>query len=191
MDARKLLSAGANANARITESSNMPIVCASLHGQLECVALLLRHDADVNASGLAAWPSCWRVNRPFLAQMLLAEGANVNQARADGINALILHARLASSSALLQRDGAQPTYHASFKVTQKASGMPWNTARRYGHSRIATWLQQTAGWSALHHVEQLDRRRAESLLRSGECVHAPANPRDADHGVYVTPFARD
>ena len=193
--ARKVLSAGANANARITESSNMPIVClASQHGQLECVALLLKHDADVNASGIGGMAlllACQQ-GHSKLAQMLLAEGANVNQARADGINALIV----ACATGQLECAQLCSAYGAQRNVPRIVQGDPegfWDaldTARRYGHSRIATWLQQTAGWSALHHVEQLDRRRAESLLRSGECVHAPANPRDADHGVYVTPFMR-
>ena len=193
--ARLLLTAGANAGARIPEQMDMPIlVLACQNGQLECATLLLKYDADLDAAGVSGTPlvvACQQ-GHVELARMLLAEGAVVDSSRADGVSGLIA-ACATGHLECVQLCSAYEALRILPRIAEGESDGYWDavdTAEHHGHPHIATWLQPTAGWSPLHHLEQMDGMRAEALLRSGACVHVPANDGDCDQGAYVTPFTR-
>lgn len=193
--ASMLLTSGANASARIAEQMDTPIlVLACQNGQLECAALLLEHDADLDAAcigGTSLVVACQQ-GHTNLVHMLLAKGAAVDRTRTDGLNGLIV-ASATGHLECLQLCSAYGALRTSPRVAQGEPGGYWEAiavAEHHSHPHVSSWLQKTAGWSPLHHLEQMDCQRAESLLRSGACVHVPANAGDADKGVYVTPFMR-
>ena len=192
-----LLEAGAQPSIEIADSSGMTFLCSTcLHGHVDCAMLLLDHGADVNAGGATGGPlACasqhaGQTGNTQLVRALLARGARLNSARADGISGLLIACATGSLECvqLLSSHGARRLMP---RIAEGLSDGEWEAvecAEEHGHPDIATWLRQTADWSPLHHIEQLDDQRVEALTRSGGCVHAPVALAKSD--VYVTPFTR-
>ena len=63
---------------------------------------------------------------------------------------------------------------SSFGVSRGADRSLEELAQVEGHAEVFSWLQLTALWTPLHHLEQLEHtpRQIRNLLRSGADLHA-------------------
>lgn len=106
-----LLKAGAKVNFRYSDG-NTPLILAALYAQPDCVDLLIKKGADVNAVNNAGVTALIRAATNFdKARLLVEAGADVKARTHLGNTALILAARRYGNSAtvkLLLKHGADP-----------------------------------------------------------------------------------
>ena len=208
--ARLLLAAGAPPDANLEGVGVNSILCSACGlGSLECATLLLDHGANIEVNGPAGSPliGACQQGHADVTRMLLSRGANVNATRWDGLSAMLLACAASGDPRLPPRADGEPRQHMECVKLCSAYGasrlMPrigatpeqggsramWEAYEVTDDSKILKFLTTSEVWMPLHHIEQLDRARADELLRNGEGVHVPATTAN-EPGAYVTPFMR-
>ena len=166
--ARLLLEAGAAVD-QATADGCTPLLVACQQGHLDCARLLLEAGTAVDqatADGCTPlFMACCKAHLDC-ARLLLEAGAAVDQARADGCTPLLMacqegHAKCAH---LLCSHGASRTFGNDDTAE--------SIAAEEGHEELCSWLEQSRGWTPLHHLEVLGLARTRALLRAGADVHA-------------------
>ena len=138
---RLLLERGADADmiCSLTSSSTRLVHRASLHGDVEALQLLLRHNADVNARGKA---NCTPLHCASLrghgdaVELLLDHGAAVDLQTADLDTPLCL----ASERGHLPVVQALLRHGANVHHRNKRNRTPFDNATRKGHVKVAQLL---------------------------------------------------
>jgi hypothetical protein len=145
----KLLDGDEDVNARDAEG-NTPLILASLYASPECVELLIKNGADVNAANKAGATALIRAApSPEKTSLLVAAGANVRVRTADlGNTPLILAARRADNSRtvrLLLAHGADGTWH----VVRRAFPFQPTMDSSFPHHRDS-WISAAAtSWAVM------------------------------------------
>jgi len=132
---------------------------------------------------VGAPPLCLACQRgqPAAVSMLLSRGADVDATRPDGATAIIAASHHGSQKHL-ECVKLCSAYGAAREVRRVdlhggVTNTLWHAEHAplmNGQSEMRTWLEESRGWTALHHVEVLTVEHTLALLRSGACVHAPA-----------------
>jgi ankyrin repeat protein len=123
---------------------NTPLHLAALEGHVDTAALLIEHDADVNAMNTVdRTPLFYAVEgiHPEVAKLLIARGADVSAGPSSNITPL--HVAVAKDSRklveLLLASGAKIDVKSVYAVQP---GTPLDWAERLGHEEIAELLRQ-------------------------------------------------
>jgi hypothetical protein len=169
---RLLLEAGASVYLA-DENGVSPLWIACHQGDVECTRLLLEAGAAVDQAddnGITPlWIACLH-NCLECTRLLLEAGAAMGQADEAGDTPLAVaciygHLEVAQ---LLSSYGSN-RQEDLVDLTRRENN---NDSDSEG-SGLADWLQLSAGWTPLHHLETLTAQRATALLRSGtNCPHA-------------------
>jgi ankyrin repeat protein len=137
---RYILQLGADPNTRDPDNNWTPVMWASVRGCTECIAVLARAGADLEARGRqrqTALILATRWDQQDAARALLEHGANVRAREPDGWTALLWAAFLGREK--IARDlldhGAPPDQAAADGLT------PLMAAARRDHSAIVDLLQ--------------------------------------------------
>jgi len=162
---RLLLEAGA-AMDQAEDDGETPLWIACKRGHAKCTRLLLEAGAAVDqATDDGATPlyiAC-EMGQIECTCLLLEAGAAVDQALAGGSTPL--------SKACLHGPPEAVQLLSSYGATRE-EGLVERT-RGAGRAAVADWLQRSAGWTPMHHIEALTAERVTALLRSGtNCPHA-------------------
>jgi len=142
------------------------LIFAAANNHERCTRALLEAGATVDQveeKGFTALMLACQNNHELCARALLEAGADVNKAKGNhGLTALVMSA----ASGHLECVRQLSSYNAS-----RIPKLVQLTLQR-GHALVAAWLEHSAGWSPLHHLEQLSAERARALLRAGACMNA-------------------
>ena len=183
--AQALLTAGADVSLHHGRCEDSAIVRAARRGQLEILFAIIRHGADVNATGASAVTAlhqATRKNQVGAIDMLLQAGANVDALDTDGRTPLhwaVDIGHLAATQALLAA-GADATLR---RGRHDDSAMSWAASKghedllqaviRYGVDVNAAGI---SGVTALHQAVRKNQAGSISIL-----INAGANLHALDH----------
>ena len=149
---------------------NTLLTAAASHGQLTAVKLLLVSGADVNGVGtFGTTPlSCAAINGHLdVLRTLLDTGAAVDIPDLHGHMPLVA----AASRGHAECVKLLSAYGASRAPSPDGRGAEF-WARVLGRHDLGDWLEATAHWTPLHHIEQLTPERAARLIGCGADVYA-------------------
>jgi len=192
---RILIRAGADLNIKFGPCRNSPLheLCAA--GRVQMARTLLDADADPSAQDVdgrsVLFVSCM-CDQPECAALVLTAGAGIDQPMREpnpGATPLYVAAMCGNERRTHQRAGGArrhahvcelprgpPTRgHASLLVRTSENGEQLTRradmfATDHGHDEVVRWLEASASYSPLHHVEVLTERRTVELLRGDACA---------------------
>ena len=175
VDAARLL---IDAGAAIGPSDGLgrsPLLMSCLSDQPGCAELLLGAKADCEQAMTTHNPGATPLYAAALTGstrcvgLLCEAGANINAPTRDGATPLMVSCQeghLQTSMLLSSYGATRPS--AGFKGFNPVHGSwPDDLAVRSGNQELVRWLNESAAFCPLHHLEVLTPQRTLALLRSG------------------------
>lgn len=135
--ARFLLDNRANPNRR-NRYGDTALMLATLRGHEALAKLLLDHQADPNTPGWTALHYAAFENRPQIAALLLAAGAQLNAVAPNGSTALMLAAKRGHLEMVRLLVGAG----AELNEIDREEGTALDMARKANHTEVVEFLQR-------------------------------------------------